>query len=171
MFAPGMIYSEEISLLGSSMRTHLSDKTILGKDAPEAFDEHAVSVSLNLPWERYSGSGWGLDTRLMASGGILRGAGESAFVVSLIPALALGTEDKRFSLDIGAGGALMTRQRFGTQDYGGPFQFAVTMGLTVPLYKKLGLGYRYMHYSDAAIYGPDTTGADLHMIEFSYRLQ
>ena len=65
----------------------------------------------------------------------------------------------------------MTRQRFGTQDYGGPFQFAVTMGLTVPLYKKLGLGYRYMHYSDAAIYGPDTTGADLHMIEFSYRLQ
>ena len=130
-----------------------------------------MSVSLNLPWERYSGSGWGLDTRLMASGGILRGAGESAFVVSLIPALALGTEDKRFSLDIGAGGALMTRQRFGTQDYGGPFQFAVTMGLTVPLYKKLGLGYRYMHYSDAAIYGPDTTGADLHMIEFSYRLQ
>lgn len=28
----------------------------------------------------------------------------------------------------------------------------------------------FYSYSDAGINGPDTTGADFHMIEFSYRL-
>lgn len=74
------------------------------------------------------------------------------------------------TLDLGAGGALFSKYRFGTQDYGGPFQFALTLGLRMPLYKKLGVGYRFMHYSDASINGPDTIGADFHMIEFIYRL-
>ncbi len=168
--APGMSHSEHLSPLSITLRTHVSDKTILGKDAPEAFTEYAVSANLGLPWESYSVSGWGLGSQVMASAGILRGAGESAFVVSLIPGLALGSEDKKFALDVGAGGALLSRQHFGTQDYGGPFQFAVTLGVSMPLYKNLGLGYRYMHYSDAAVYGSDTTGADLHMVEFRYRL-
>jgi hypothetical protein len=111
-----------------------------------------------------------MGTRLMASAGILRGVGETAVVASLIPELTLGSEDGRFTLDLGVGGALFSRHRFGTQDFGGPFQFALTLGIGVPLYKKLGLGYRFMHYSDAAVYGSDTTGADFHMIEFIYRL-
>jgi hypothetical protein len=111
-----------------------------------------------------------MGTRLMASVGTLRGAGETALVVSLIPELTLESEDGRFTLDLGVGGALFSRHRFGTQDFGGPFHFALTLGIGVPLYKKLGLGYRFMHYSDAAVYGSDTTGADFHMIEFIYRL-
>ncbi|WP_410000329.1 acyloxyacyl hydrolase [Halomonas sp. I1] len=31
------------------------------------------------------------------------------------------------------------------------------------------MGYRFLHYSDAGVNGPDTTGADFHMIEFRYR--
>jgi hypothetical protein len=70
---------------------------------------------------------------------------------------------------MGAGGALLSRHRFGTQDYGGPFQFALTLGAGVPLSEHLGLGYRFMHYSDAGINGSNTTGADFHMVEFTYR--
>ena len=114
-------------------------------------------------------SGWGVGTRLMATVGLLQAAGENALVVSLIPELIFGSEDGRFTLDLGAGGALFSRHSFGTQDYGGPFQFALTVGVSVPLYRNLGLGYRFMHYSDAGLNGSDTIGADFHMIELSYR--
>ncbi|MDN3520166.1 acyloxyacyl hydrolase [Halomonas ramblicola] len=170
LLAPSLSYSEDLRLQSLSMRARLSEKTLLGEDAPEDFEEYDVSANFGLPWKSYSPSGWGMGTRLMASTGVLRGAGENALVVSLIPELTLGSEDGRFTLDLGAGGALFSRYRFGTQDYGGPFQFALTLGVGVPLYKNLGLGYRFLHYSDAGVNGSDTTGADFHMIEFSYRL-
>ncbi|WP_417567789.1 acyloxyacyl hydrolase [Marinobacter sp.] len=169
LLIPGLGYSDELGLQSLSIRARISEKTLLGEEAPEDFKEYDVSANLHLPWNTYSTSGWGLGSRLMASGGLLRGAGENALVVSLIPELTLGSEDGRFLLDLGAGGALFSRWRFGTQDYGGPFQFALTSGVTVPLYAKLGLGYRFLHYSDAAVNGSDTIGADFHMIEFSYR--
>ena len=170
LLAPNLSYSKDLSLQSLSMRARVSEKTLLGEDAPEDFKAYDVSANFGLPWKSYSTSGWGMGTRLMASTGILRGAGENALVVSLIPELTLGSEDGRFTLDLGAGGALFSRHRFGTQDYGGPFQFTLTLGVGVPLYKKLGLGYRFLHYSDAGVNGSDTTGADFHMIEFSYRL-
>lgn len=169
LLVPGSSYSEELELQSLSIRARVSEKTLLGKDAPEDFKEYDVSANFHFPWNSYSTSGWGISSRLMASAGILRGAGENALVVSLIPELTLGSEDGRFVLDLGAGGALFSRYRFGTQDYGGPFQFALTSGVTVPLYKNLGLGYRFLHYSDAGVNGSDTTGADFHMVEFSYR--
>lgn len=128
-----------------------------------------LSANVRLPWERYSPAGWGVVSRLMASAGIMRGAGETALVLALIPEWTLGSEDGRFTLDLGAGGAWFSRYRFGTQDYGGPLQFALTAGASVPLYKNLGLGYRFLHYSDAGVHGSNTIGADFHMIELSYR--
>ncbi len=169
LFAPSVSRSEDLSLQSIGLRTRASEQTLLGEDAPENFEEYDVSANFGLPWKSYSTSGWGMGTRLMASAGILRGTGGNALVVSLIPELTLGSEDGRFILDLGAGGALFSRHRFGTQDFGGTFQFALTFGIGVPLYKKLGLGYRFLHYSDAAIYGSDTIGADFHMIEFSHR--
>ncbi|MBB3190967.1 acyloxyacyl hydrolase [Halomonas cerina] len=169
LLAPSLSYSDDLRLQSLSLRARISEQTLLGEEAPEDFEEYDLSANFELSWKRYSTSGWGMDTRLMASAGILRGAGRNAFAVSLIPELTLGSEDGRFILDVGAGGALFSRYRFGTQDYGGPFQFALTSGISIPLYKKLGLGYRFLHYSDAGVNGSDTTGADFHMIEFSYR--
>lgn len=162
-------HADDWSLQSLSLRARVSEKTLLGDEAPEDFKEYDVSANLALPWERYAASGWGMGTRLMASAGLLRGAGDNALVVSAIPELTLGSEDGRFLLDLGAGAALFSRHRFGTQDYGGPFQFALTVGVGGPLYRRLGLGYRFLHYSDAGVNGPDTTGADFHMIEFRYR--
>ena len=170
LLAPSQSHSEDLGLLSLSMRERVSEQTVLGKDAPEVFEEYDVAANFGLPWQSYSTSGWGTGTRLMASAGILRGAGEDALVVSLIPELTLGSEDGRFTLDLGVGGALFSRSRFGVQDYGGPFQFVLTLGVSAPLYKKLGLGYRFLHYSDAGVNGPHTIGADFHMIEFNYRL-
>ena len=170
LLAPGLSYSEEMRLLSISVRARISGATVLGEQQPEEFQEFDVMANFGLPWESYSTSGWGVGTRLMASAGLLRGAGETGLVVSLIPGLALGSKDGRFFVDMGAGGALLSRYQFGTQDFGGPFQFALTVGAGFPLYKQLGLGYRFMHYSDAGVHGGDTIGADFHMIEFTYRL-
>ena len=167
---PTLSYSEDLSLQSLSMRARVSEETVLGEDAPEDFEEYSVSANFRLPWKGYFTSGWSIGTHLMANTGILRGAGENALIVSLIPEIALRSKDGWFTLDLGVGGALFSRHRFGTQDYGGPFQFALTLGVGVPFYKKLGIGYRFMHYSDAGVNGSDTTGADFHMIEFSYRL-
>ncbi len=169
LLAPTQSYSEDLDLQSLSMRARVSEHTVLGKVAPEEFEEYDVAVNFALPWQSYSTSGWGRGSRLMASAGILRGAGEDALVVSLVPELTLGSEDGRFTLDLGIGGALFSRSRFGAQDYGGPFQFVLTLGVSAPLYKKLGLGYRFLHYSDASVNGPHTIGADFHMIEFNQR--
>jgi len=157
------------SLLSVSMRATVSSSDVLGDVAPEEFREYGVAANFGLPWAWYSQSGWGAGIRLMASAGALYGAGETALVVSLIPLVVLGSQDGRFTLDMGAGGALFSRHHFGTQDYGGCFQFALTAGVGVPLFERLGVGYRYLHYSDAGINGAHTTGADLHMLELTYR--
>ena len=157
-----------LNLKSFSLRANISDSSILGKDQTEKFDEYDVALHFELPWKHYSAKGWGIGTQLMTSAGMIKGSGERALIVSLIPELTLGSNDGRFSLIVGAGGALMSRQRFGTQDFGGPFQFALTAGFRLPLYKNLGIGYRFLHYSDASVNGSDTIGADLHMIEFSY---
>jgi len=157
-------------LLNISIRTRFSSTDVIGKVALEEFWEYSAAANFRLPWERYSQSGWGVGTRLMASAGVLYGSeGDAALVVSFLPLIALGSKDGRFTVDLGAGGALLSRQRFGIQDFGGLFQFALTAGVSVPIYKKIGLGYRFMHYSDAAIYGPHNTGADFHMLELIYR--
>jgi Lipid A 3-O-deacylase (PagL) len=169
LLTPWPSRAEDLHLSSVGMRARVSGATVLGDVSPEEFDEYDVAATFVLPWGRYSESGWGAGTRLMASAGALKGAGETALVVSLIPVLALGSQDGRFTLDLGIGGALLSEHRFGTQDFGGPLQFALTLGVGVPLYERLGVGYRFLHYSDASIYGSHTTGADFHMIEFTYR--
>jgi len=169
LLAPWPSRAEDLRLLSVGVRAGVSGATVLGDGQPEAAHEYDAVATFALPWGRYSQSGWGVGTRLMASAGAFRGAGETALVVSLIPVLALGSQDGRFTLDLGIGGALLSKRRFGTQDYGGPFQFALTLGVGVPLYERLGLGYRFLHYSDGGSNGPHTTGADLHMVEFTYR--
>ena len=171
LLVPGRSLADDPTLQSLSLRARVSEQTLLGDDAPENFEEYDLSANLALPWEHYSASGWGMGTRLMASAGLLRGAGEEALVVSLIPEVTLGSDDGRFLLDLGAGAALFSRHRFGSQDYGGPFQFALTVGLGIPFYQQWGVGYRFLHYSDAAVNGSDTTGADFHMIEFRYRFE
>ena len=159
----------KLSLLSVNIRTTISSIDLLGDIAKEEFREYGVAANFSLPWTWYSQSGWGAGIRLMASAGALYGGGDTALVVSLIPLVVFGSQDGRYTLDMGAGGALVSRDHFGTQDYGGYFQFALTAGVGVPLFERFGASYRFLHYSDAGIHGPYTVGADMHMLELTYR--
>jgi hypothetical protein len=94
--------------------------------------------------------------------------GSTALVVPVLPLIAFGTRDGRFAVDLGAGVAVLSQTKFAEQDFGGPVQGALTFGMGIPVYKRFGVGYRFMHYSDWGAYG-DTIGADLHMVELIYR--
>ena len=90
-------------------------------------------------------------------------------MLSLIPLLAFHRQDGRFTLDLGAGLALLGRHRYAEQDFGGPLQVALTLGVAVPLYERISVGYRFMHYSDGGAYGHASVGADFHTVELIYR--
>ena len=169
VLSPFPSQADDLHLLSIGVRARVGGERVLGEKQPEAFREYDAVASIRLPWERYYPSGWGVGTRLMASAGVLQGGEKTALVFSLIPVLAIGSQDGRFFVDLGAGGALLSRHSFERQDYGGYFQFALTASVGVPLYGRLGVGYRFLHYSDAGIHGPNTIGADFHMIEFIYR--
>lgn len=156
-------------LLSVSIRGTLSSTDIIGSDATEKFRAYDAALTFRLPWGWQSLSGWGVDVRLMTSVGTITGSGDTGLVVSFVPLLDFGSRDGRFVIDMGAGAALFSRTAFGTQDFGGYLQFALTAGAAVPLFKGVGAGYRFMHYSDAALHGSDTTGADLHMLNITYR--
>ena len=142
---------------------------MLGDEQPDAFREYDVWAAFRLPWENYGASNWGVGTRLLASAGYFEGGGSGALAVSVIPLVAFGSQDGRFTADLGAGVALLSRTKFAQQDFGGHVQAALTAGVSVPVYQRFGVGYRFMHYSDAGGHGSDTTGADFHMIELIYR--
>jgi len=166
--ASEIVLAEAWQLQTVSVRARVSGTTTLGKAQPEEFQEYDIAASFRRSGLNITGSGWEAGIRLIASAGLLRGVGKNALVVSLLPVLSIGSADGRYMLDAGVGVGLLSRHRFGRQDYGAPSQFALTLGASVPLYKSYGLGYRFMHYSDAGIHGSDTIGADFHMIELLY---
>jgi hypothetical protein len=169
LLVPEPAHSGDFSLLGLSIRARLSNATTLGADQPEEADAYDVAAQFAAPWLKTLKSGWTIDSRLMASAGLLRSSDTNALAVSVIPGAAIHSRGGRLVIDAGAGFALLSRHTFGLQDYGGPFQFALTGGVSLPIGSRFGLGYRFLHYSDAGLNGNGTTGADFHMLEISYR--
>jgi hypothetical protein len=159
----------DFELLSAGVRARVGEKRVLGTVQPESFRQYDAVATIRLPWEQPLPAGWEAGTRLLASAGVLEGAGQTALVVSLIPVLALGPQGGRFTLDLGIGLALLGRHRYAQQDFGGPLQFALTAGVSVPLLERVGVGYRFLHYSDARAYGRGTIGADFHMVELVCR--
>jgi len=168
LLAPEPVCADGLPLLGLSARLRLSNQTTLGDPQPEEFKEYDLAAHFGLPWQVKTESGFVVDTRLMASAGLLQGGGESGLVVSLIPELGFRHQGWPLLVDMGAGATFLSRSKYGTQDFGGPFQFALTAAASFPLYKRFGIGYRFMHYSDAGLNGAHTVGADFHMIELFY---
>lgn len=169
LVAPWPSRAEDTRLLSIGLRGGFTGASILGEEQQETFREYDAVATVGLPWGWYATSGWGVGTRLIASAGVIQETGASALIASLVPALAFGSQDGRYAVDIGFGGALLSMHHFGKQNFGGPFQIVATLGVSVPLYDRFGVGYRFQHYSDAGLYGTDSRGADFHMLELTYR--
>jgi hypothetical protein len=157
-----------VDLVSLALRAQVWDERVLGKEQPQPFDEYDLSATLRLPWQGKSWASWDVDARLLASAGLLRGPEHDTIVASALPMLAFVHRDLRLAVEFGAGLAFLGKHDFPGQDYGGAVQFALTFGANMPVYRNLGFGYRFMHYSDAGAYGKHTIGADFHMLELVY---
>ena len=102
-FATGASHASDFELLSIGVRARVGEKRVLGEVQPESFRAYDVATAIRTPWETEFAPGWGVGVRLLASAGVLQGAGKTALVTSLIPALAIGTQDRRFTFDLGAG--------------------------------------------------------------------
>lgn len=167
----GLSFGDETSLMAVGLRGGVSVKgeSPLGERMRESFVGADVFGVFRLPWSWYSAAGWGVGTRLITSAGVLSAKEKVGLVGSVVPVIAFGRQDDTLSLDVGLGGAVMSTYHFGRHNLGGPFQFVATLGASAVLFRPLSLGYRFQHYSDGTIYGTETRGVDLHMIEFIYR--
>jgi hypothetical protein len=142
----------------------------MGKEAKYYFHLYDIAAVIKLPWSWPIGeSTWGLETRLLASAGLLTGATESSLVMTIVPGLALNGWDGFVTFDAGAGAGFLTNHKFGEQDFGGPVQITATVGVRINPFSHAYTGVRVQHFSDAGLYGPSSLGVDLFIIELGYR--
>jgi hypothetical protein len=140
-----------------------------GTQKNSSLDRVDLFASWRTPYAWEFSPGWDIGARLNASVGAMGGQQQLGAVGTFVPTLAIGDTDNVVSFEIGAGGALFSQWEYGTvEDFGGPFQFVLDIGINFRVYKELGLGYRYQHWSDAGMYGAKR-GVDMNMLELSYR--
>jgi hypothetical protein len=167
---PNTAHALDMTLQSVGMRAQIGEKSdVIGRIAPESFHESDIVANFSLPWSRDFHSGWTTRSRLLTHAGVLTSQNKSALVAAAIPALAFDRKNNGLMIDMGLGLALLSRHRFDLQDFGGPLQFALTLGIEVPLHRHLAASYRFMHYSDAGFHSPGTIGTDMHMVELLYR--
>jgi hypothetical protein len=166
---PESSWGKEFDLVAIGIRGGVNFQSAgLPPGEKEDFEQFDVFGIIGLPWGwDYPSSGWEFRTRLNGSAGVLRGAGDSAFITTMTPSLAFRKPSWRLILDAGIGGALISSWKFGRQDIGGPFQFIAHAGVSFELPWNLVVGGRFHHMSDGTIYG-DSRGVDLYMLELSY---
>lgn len=123
----------------------------------------------DLPWNWGSGKGANLTSHLEVTAGLLRNDEDSTFLASVSPALSITDDSNRFYVTGSFGLLVIADYQLGPEDFGGPLQVTFGGGFGFRLHKRLTLGYRYHHFSDANIYGQDNRGVDMHMIELLYR--
>ena len=161
--------SAQLRLESLAVRGGLSGSSVIGEEQQTDFNQVDLALTARLPWEWNVGTGWIIKTRLLTSAGVLRGSDETNGVFTLVPLdVIFGRKDGLISIDMGVGGALLTDYKYGSQNFGGPFQFVWTWGATSRFAGPFGAGYHFQHYSDATIYGSESRGVDLHLFEIIY---
>jgi hypothetical protein len=132
------------------------------------FEQFDVVGTLGFPGRWEAPWDWQARYQFNTTAGALRGDGETGFIGTMTGGIALTKARWRVTVDIGVGGALLSKWKFPGQNVGGPFQFIGHGGLLFHLPLNLLAGYRFHHMSDATIYG-NNRGVDLHMLEVRYR--
>ena len=163
--------AEESILISVGPRVGFSTTTpLLGKQQKYYFHLYDVAALFRLPWQSPLGdSTWKMETRLMTSAGAIAGGGDTGLMVTLVPDLALSGWNGLVSFDVGAGLGFFPQYKFGEQNFGGPVQIVATAGITVNPVAHAYAGIRAQHFSDAGVYGPNSLGVDMYIVEIGYR--
>lgn len=167
----GKSIAGDITLLSVGPRYGFTrEEPLLGKRQTEQFDLVDVAATFWLPWSWPLGeSPWSVETRLITSAGALSAAGDTGPIAAVMPTVALSGWRGFVSIDAGGGIGFFGRDRYGAQDFGGHVQLVLTAALQIHPISHAFAGFRLQHFSDAGIYGSDSLGLDLYIIEVGYR--
>jgi hypothetical protein len=161
----------DMALLSIGPRIGFGEKIpLMGKEQKYYFHLYDIAALIKLPWSWPLGeSAWSLETRLIASAGLLTGANESGLMMTAVPVLALSGWNGLVTLDAGVGAGFFSNHTFGIQDFGGPVQIVTTAGMRVNPFPHAYTGFRVQHFSDANLYGPSSLGVDMYVVELGYQ--
>ena len=164
-------FAGDITLLSIGPRIGFGEKIpFMGKEQKHYFHLYDVAAIIKLPWSwPLGGDTWGLETRLIASTGLLTGGNESGLMMTAVPVLALSGWKGLVTFDAGVGAGLFSNHTFGVQDFGGTAQIVTTMGVRIDPFSHAYTGFRIQHFSDAGLYGPSSLGVDMCIAELGYR--
>ena len=171
LFVPDQTIAGDTTLLNIGPRYGFSrNEPVLGKRQTESFELVDLAATFKLPWSSPLGeSPWSVETRLITSAGALSAAGQTGLLATFVPDVALTGWNSLVSLDVGVGLAFLSRDTFGSQDFGGPVQYVLTAALQLHPISHLFAGFRFQHCSDAGMYGSQSLGIDIYLIEAGYR--
>lgn len=118
-------------------------------------------------WHWRIDSEWYVRPEVDISAGGLNGQGKSGFVGTLGPIFELHRGNFPLILEAGSSPTLLSRDIYGTRNFGYRFQFTSHLGLELALTKRVTIGWRYQHMSNAGIAKPNP-GLNMEVIWASF---
>jgi hypothetical protein len=131
------------------------------------FTQSEGFLYVNLPWRYDLGKEWHVQTRLDFSVGWLGGRADNAVIGTVGPSLVLSRAGLPLSLEGGVSPTGLSRNAFGSKDFGTECQFTSHVGLNWDFAPHWRLGYRFQHMSNADLASPNP-GLNLHVFALSY---
>lgn len=110
-----------------------------------------------------------LDISFEMALGVVRDKANSSLLFSMGPTLSIINYKNIFYVSTGLKPGLMTNHIFNNFDLGGTLNFKSHIALNVSPNKKINLGYRFEHISNAGLYEKNP-GVNFHYIEIEYVL-
>ncbi len=131
------------------------------------FHQAEAFLNANVPWTGNLGRQWWLQPRIDFSAGWLGDPGHDAAITTLGPTLIAGRVGLPVSFEAGSSPTFMTRDVFGTKNFGSFWQFTSHLGVNVDMGTRVRLCYRFQHMSNAGLDGHNP-GLNLHMFGLAY---
>ena len=161
IIAPSGVSAFELKVLG--VRGGVSDNR-----NQDTFYQYEAFLTARMPWDWRMASDWRLGTLLEANAGVLHGDGESAFVGSAGPGISITGYGDKLEIPMGVNLTVISEDTFGDDDFGGPIQFTSHIGLNINVTRRMMIGYRLQHMSNAGLYSSNP-GVNIHMLGIGYR--
>jgi hypothetical protein len=133
----------------------------------ESFTQADLLAAYRLPWQWQLGDSLNLGTRATAAAGVLDGGGDTALLGSIGLELVFDLDESPLEIRFGGQGTLMSRYKFGDEDFGGAFQFTTYIGLDYPILKRLNAMALAQHMSNGGIYSKNP-GVNFVMLGLRY---
>lgn len=162
LFSAGTVFSDPGHWHAVGLRAGIGDSR-----NSESFQQYEAYAVFALPWRWETAADWSLGPFVGASAGVVTCEGE-AFVGSIGPGVYLMPPGRRLVLSAGIYPTYLSRSTFGSEDFGGTFQFTSAVGINYHFLQRATIGYRFQHMSNAGI-SNENPGLNTHLLEVGYR--